>query len=270
LLNSCSIEIAKHRYSRGWGIRTSKTHYVHTERKYNASIQTKSFAFPLKDTVRGYLVPDTIFLKDSIHHSDSTESYDLSPPVLFNPDTVNSVKSHEQVLEEYRKAKSNLEKISIWTVATFAIALVAVLAAGSIVAGTAGVGIVHLFLFTMAILSLISIYRYIKVFKLLRFLYKEGPSFLDASNPQHEEKLKLRFRMMVNALFIVPLASLFMTIMLHKRLLPEDGYFVTDLNELLRNKAGWYIFYSILLLILWGYLFYLSYPYLFITLLSIL
>lgn len=270
LMSSCAFEMSKRRYSNGWSVRFSTSKQTPEIKKMPKAWKPVALSsLQPYESFQDSSTPKTspiiqVIPKDTIKRVIGRMSVVDTIQPKRDSDTL--VSDQIDYVPGYENVKKNLEKGSIATVIVFVLALTAVILAGTLVSVGVTTAVLHPFYLTMLILTGVSIWRFIKMGKVMSFLYREGPRYYDTENPIHDAKLKRRFRMMVNALFIMPLASLFMAIILHKRLKSNSDELDSELNYLLRNKAGWYIFYSVLVLLLWTYLFYLSYPYLFITL----
>ncbi|MCO6495266.1 MAG: hypothetical protein J5I91_06270 [Bacteroidetes bacterium] len=270
LLESCSFEINKHRYSSGWSM-----HFQSFGKSDNTPVKRMNKR-QNQDTINAY----NILIEKNLNYqfTDDNKIIDSANREIIRtvfidsakfssvPDTITTNKQFEEDVINYDKAKKQMETISVYTMIVFGLSLISALLAGTIGLGGAGTWVVTLFLISFVLLLVASIYRFVKIFKLLHYFSKDGTPFLDADNPIHEGKLKKRFRILVNALFIVPLVSLFMAIFIRNRIMPQKEEFSSELNAYLREKAGWFILYSVILLLAWGYLFYLVYPYLISTL----
>jgi len=272
------MDITKRRYSKGWSFSYTST------KGYEKSPKNKSS----KDTFTQVEVCHSNEIEISSNNLDSIfNSSTIDDTLPFNnpysyqqisDSSVNTTKSdtaqtplqHYEDIRELDNAITKVNYIHLFAIVIFVITLLTAIAGGLVSAAVASSLVTHLFMAGMALLSVLFPIRFIKAFRLLRYLASTGPKFLDSDNAYHEEKLKKRFRIMVNSLILFPLGALVMSIILFRKLKTPKEYIPSELNDFLRRMAGKYIIYSILMSLLWLYLCFITFPFLITVLLTLI
>ena len=272
------MDIAKRRYSKGWHFSFGSTLGVEMSPKVKANSDSVCIAEVAQNNELEFVSTNSEV--DSFYNNTKIEDTIPSPYSYqqISNSTVNTTKSdtaqtplqHYEDIRELDNAIVKVNYIHLLTVLIFVVTFITAIAGGYVFAAAASPLVLNLFLAGMAILSILFPFRFIRTFRLIRFLANEGPVFLDSDNAYHEEKLKKRFRIMVNSLIFFPLGALAMSIILYRKLKTPKGYIPSDLNDFLRRKAGKYIVYSILLSLLWIYLCIITFPFLVSVLLTVI